>query len=168
MKQPNMFHKHDADDFTYDAEDTDDDAYNNNNNTNNDPVNPIVAAIQRQQAKKTARLPKNNVSDPMRVIVHNHVKLAGVQAKSAKRIITLLANKSKYDPKTLSNMTELLQTNAMKAIALLFKATLNCYERVIKSDEQKRKHLHFLEKAFKDISGSTIRSTLKVKIKSMA
>ena len=94
-----MFHKHDIDDFIYDAEDTDDDVYDDDDVIKNDPVDPIVAAIQKQQAKKTARLPKNNISDPMGVIMHHYIKLAGVQANSAKQMMTLHANKSKCDPK---------------------------------------------------------------------
>ena len=35
-----MFHKHDMDDFMYDAEDADDDDYNNDNVINNNPVGP--------------------------------------------------------------------------------------------------------------------------------
>ena len=63
-------------------------------------------------------------------------------------------------------MTELLQTNRIKAVALMFEATLDCYQRGVKSDEQKQKHLHLLEKVFKDISYNIIRSKLQVKIKS--
>ena len=40
-----MFHKQDIDVFTYDAEDTDVDAYNDDNVNNNNPVSPIAAAI---------------------------------------------------------------------------------------------------------------------------
>ena len=46
-------------------------------------------------------------------MVHIHIKSAGVQANPAKRIVTLLTNEMKHDPKILSNMTELLQTNRM-------------------------------------------------------
>ena len=71
-------------------------------------MGPIIAAIQKQQAKKkTSRLSKNNISEPMWVVVHNYINFAGVQAYSAKIIVTSLSTKSKYDPKTLSNMTEL-------------------------------------------------------------
>ena len=44
----------------------------------------------------------------------------------------LLANKQKYEPKLLSNISELLQTNRMEALALMFEATHNCYQRSIK------------------------------------
>ena len=40
-------------------------------------------------------------------------------------------------------MTVLLQTNSMKAVALMF----DCYQRGIKLDEQKQKYLHLLEKS---------------------
>tara|TARA_B000000565_G_scaffold9507_1_gene7250 strand:- start:1657 stop:2595 length:939 start_codon:yes stop_codon:yes gene_type:complete len=160
-----MFHKYDLNGYDYDndTDDNDDDQNNNNN-----PVGTIIAAIQKQQAKKTARLPKNNISDPMGVMTHNYIKLAGVQANPAKRIVTLLSNKTKYDPKILSNMTDLLQTNRMEAIALMFEATIDCYQRGIKSDKYKQKYLQLLESVFKDISYNIIRSTLKVKIKSIA
>ena len=68
----------------------------------------------------------------------------------------------------LLNITGLLQTARMEAIALVFKATLNFHQRGIKSNEQKQKYLLLLEKAFKDISCNIVRSTLKVKIKSIA
>ena len=42
----------------------------------------------------------------MGVMVHNYIKLTGVQANSAKRKMIFSSNKSKYDPKILSNMTE--------------------------------------------------------------
>ena len=61
MKQPSMFHKSHFDRSAYDSDnDTDDDDYDDNN-----PLSPIIAAIQQQQGKKTATLPKNNTSDPM-------------------------------------------------------------------------------------------------------
>ena len=84
-----MFHKYDLNGHAYDDNvdtgDNDDDFNINNNN----PEGPVIAAIQKQQAKKTARLPKYNISDPMRVMVHNYINLAGVQANPAKRIVTL-------------------------------------------------------------------------------
>ena len=72
------------DDFMYDAEDTDDDVHDNDDINNNNPLSPIIAAIQKQQARETARLTKNNTSDSMQVIVHDYVKLAGVQTNPAK------------------------------------------------------------------------------------
>ena len=60
----------------------------------------------------------------MRVMIHNVIKLANIQTNSAKCIVMLLSNKSKHDPKILSNMSELLQTNRMKALPLMFEATL--------------------------------------------
>ena len=100
--------------------------------------------------------------------IHVYIKLAGVPPNPAKRIVTASSNNVKYDPKMLSNMTELLQTNIMKAVALMFAATLDCYQRGIKSDEHKPKCLQLLENVFKDISYDVIRLTLKVKIKSLA
>ena len=129
-------------------------------------MGPVIATIQKQQAKNTVRLPKKTISDPMGIMVPIYVNLAGVQMNAAKRVLTLLSNKSKCDPKMLSNMTELLQTNGMAAVALMFEATLLFYQRGVKSDEQKQKHLHLLEKVFKDISYNIIRSKLQVKIKS--
>ena len=55
----------------------------------------------------------------------------------------------------------------MKAKARMFEATLDCYQRGIKSDEHEQKCLQLLQNVFKDISYNVIRSTLKVKIKSM-
>ena len=52
------FHKSDLDWFAHG--DTDDDAFDSNN-----LVGPITAAVQKQQAKKTAGLPKNNIFDPI-------------------------------------------------------------------------------------------------------
>ena len=67
----------------------------------------------------------NIISDSMRVIVHNYIKLAGVQGNPVKRTVTLLSNKMTHDLKILSNMTELLETNRMETIALMFGATLD-------------------------------------------
>ena len=164
MKQPNMFHKNDLGQFIYDDDDSDDEEDYNNNN----PVIPIIEAIQKQQAKKTAKLPKNNISHPMGVMVHNYIKLAGAHAVPAKRIIQLLSNKVKYEPKILSNMSELLYTNRIEILALMFEATLDCYQRGIKNDKQKQINLQLLENIFKNISYNIVRSTVKVKIKSMA
>ena len=38
----------------------------------------------------------------------------------------------------LSNMTELSQTNRMRAIALMFEATLECYQCGTKSDKHQQ------------------------------
>ena len=56
----------------------------------------------------------------MRVMMRDCIKLAGVQA-----------NNIKYDSKILSNMTELLQTNRIKAIGLMCKALLDSYNVVL-------------------------------------
>ena len=149
LKQPDMFHKYYLNGYACDG---DDDAAADDvdhNNDDNGLVGPIIAAIQKQQAKKTARLPKNNISDSLRVIVHNSIELAGRPANPAKRIVTLLSNEMKYDPKILSNVTELLQTNRMKAIAFMFEATIDCYQRGIKPDKQNQKCLQSLDKVFK-------------------
>ena len=53
--------------------------------------------------------------------------------QSAKRISSL-ANEQKYDPKLLSNITELLQTNRMESLASMFEATYDYYQRSIKKD----------------------------------
>ena len=68
MKQCNMFHKFNLNHYLYDK--NSDEEHNNDN-----PVGSIIAAIQQQQAKKNARLPKNNISDPMGVMVHNIISL---------------------------------------------------------------------------------------------
>ena len=64
-------------------------------------------------------------------------------------------------------MTELLRTNRIKPVALMFEATLDCYQRGLKSGKNKQKHLQSLEDVFKDVPYNIIRSTLKIKIKSM-
>ena len=56
----------------------------------------------------------------------------------------------------------------MQAVALIFEAKVNHHQRGTQSDVQNRKCLPSLEKVFKDIFYNTIRSTLKVKVKSMA
>ena len=101
-------------------------------------------------------------------MVHDYIKLAGVQANSAKRIMTLSSNESKYDPITSSNTTELLQTNRIEPVALMFEATLDCYQQGLKSGKNEQKHLQSLEDAVKDISYNVIKSTSKMKVKSMA
>ena len=65
MKQPEMFHKYDLNGYAYDVDNETDDSDADHNNNNNNPVCPIIAASQKQQAKKTARLPKNNISVSM-------------------------------------------------------------------------------------------------------
>ena len=161
LKQSSMFHKFNLDHFIYDN-----DVEENDDNDN--PVGPIIAAIQQQQARKNARLPKNNISDPMGVMVHNFIKLAGVQANSAKRIIMLLSNKQKYEPKLLSNISELLQTNRMEPLALMFEATRDFYQRAIKKDDNNHQYKQSLQNVFKNIAYNIMQSSLKIKISSMA
>lgn len=163
MKQPSMFHKSDLERFAYDDNSDVDTNYNNNN-----PIVPIIADIQKQHAKRTAKLPKNNISDPMGVMVHNYMRTSGVHANPPKRVVQLLAKKVKYDPKILSNMSELLQTNRMEILALMFESTFDWYQRNIKNDNKKQIKLHLLENIFKNIAYDILKSTLKVKIKSMA
>lgn len=163
MKQPNMFHKKDLEGFIYNNSDEED-----YDNSNNNPILPIIADIQKQQAKKTAKLPKNNISDPMGVMIYNYMRTSGVQAESAKRIIQLLADKPKFDPKLLSNMSELLQTNRMEILALMFEATFDCYQRNIKKDKHRKINMELLENIFRNIAYNILKSTLKVKTKSMA
>ena len=164
MKQSSMFHRDDL--LWSQNDDVNTDDGDNVNITN--PVGPIIADIQKQQAKKTARLPKNNISDPMGVMIYNFIKLAGVKANPAKRIITLLSNKDKYDPKILSNMSELLQTNRFEPLALMFESTLDYYRRGIKSDPHKQQHIQTMENVFKNISYILIKSALNTKIQSIA
>ena len=64
-------------------------------------------------------------------------------------------------------MTELLQTNRMEDIELMFEAKHVCFQRGIKSVKHKQKRLQSLEKVFKDISYNITTSTLKVNIKSI-
>ena len=161
MKQCNMFHKYNLDHYVYN-----DDTEEEQNNDN--PVGSIIAAIQQQQAKKNARLPKNNISDPMGVMVHNFIKLAGVQANSAKRIIKISSNKQKYEQKLLSNTPELLQTNRMEPLALMFEATRDCYHRSVKKDVDNQQYKQSIQNVFKNIAYNIIQSSLKIKISSMA
>ena len=161
MKQSNMFHKFNLDHYVYD-DDIEDERDNDN------PVGSIIAAIQQQQAKKKARLPKNNISDPMGVMVHNFIKLAGVQANSAKRIVMLLSNKQKYEPKLLSNISELLQTNRMEPLALMFEATRDCYQRGVRKDIDNQQYKQSIQNVFKNIAYNIMQSSLKIKISSMA
>ena len=121
MKQQSLFHRDDVNDFTSGNEEADDD-YNDDNKDNDDTVCPIIKATQKQQAKKTTRLLKKTIFNLTRVMVCNYIKLTGVQANSAKCLMTSSLNKSKYDPKMLSNMIESLQTNITKPVALMFEA----------------------------------------------
>ena len=105
-----------------------------------------------------------HISDPMRVTAHDCIKLAGVQANSAKRIITSLSCNSKYDQKVLANMTDSLWTNRIKPVALIFKATLNGFQRGLKPGNQKQKHIRSSDNVFKNASHDVISFTLKVKI----
>ena len=67
MKQPSMFHENDMARFYNDSSSDDRD-----NDFHHDPLSPVFEAIQKH------RIPKNNISDPVRVIIHNFIKLAGV------------------------------------------------------------------------------------------
>ena len=60
-----MFHKYDLSGHAHDNDDDTNDNDDDYDNNNNNPVDPRNAAIQKQQIKKTARLPKNDISDPM-------------------------------------------------------------------------------------------------------
>ena len=82
--------------------------------------------------------------------------MLGVQTSYAKRSVTSSSNEFKSDPKMLSNMTKSLQTNEIKDVAVMFEATLDCYQHDSKRDEQKQKHLRSLEKLFKDVSDNVI------------
>ena len=163
-----MFHKCNLNGYAYDDDDAAADNDDDHNDADNDPVGLIIVAMQKQQAKKIDKLSKNDISDPLGVMVHNYIKLAGVQATPERRIATLLSNEVKYDPKILSNMTDLLQRNRRQAIVFMFEATLDCHQRGIKSDVHEQNCLQLLETVLKDISYNIIRSTLKKKIKSMA
>ena len=99
MKQPSSFHGNDMAQLFVDSSD-DDRSYVMHNN----PIGPAFDAMQKQRAKQRTRLPKNNISDPMRVTIYNFINLPGVHAMPAKRVITLLSNEDENDRKVLSNM----------------------------------------------------------------
>ena len=80
-------------------------------------------------------------------MVHNHVKLPGVHPNSAKRIVTSSSNEIRCDSKTLLNITELLQTNAIEAVTVMFGATLDSYQCCVKSDEHTETYSRLLEKS---------------------
>ena len=80
MKQPSMFHKGERGHYRS----SDDDIYDRDfDNT----ICPIFDAIQKQRAKQRATLPRNSISDPVGVMVHQYIKIAGVKARPAKRIL---------------------------------------------------------------------------------
>ena len=131
------------------------------------PVSSIVAAIHKQRVKKTAALPKNTIADPAGVIIYEHLKLAGVKADPLKRIISLMANKEKFDPKILSDVSQLVSTNYFEAFALLYNSLFGYVQRNVKNDINKSIKLKKLESVFKEIAFITLQSVNHIKISSL-
>ena len=104
----------------------------------------------------------------MGVIIHNFIKLAGVHAMPAKRIITLLSDKDKYDPKLLSNMSDLLNTNRFEPLAILYVAIKQYYMRYITSNNKNALASHALQIVFNNIANDILETATAVHIKSMA
>ena len=103
----------------------------------------------------------------MRLMACDHIKLAGVQENSAKRIATSLSHELTDDPKLLSKVTELLQTNesGKRAVALMLQAMLDCPQRGPTPAEPEQKRIYSLRKPSKDVSCNVIRSMLNLKLK---
>ena len=163
MKQPSMFHKNDMARYYVGSSDDEQD-----NDDYSNPIGPVFDAIQKQRAKQRARLPKNNISDPVGVIIHNFIKLAGVHAIPAKIIISLLANKDKYDPKLLSNMSDLLNTNRFEPLAILYVAIKQYYMRYMTSRYKNKLSSQQLTLVFNNIANEILETATSVHIKSIA
>ena len=167
--QPSMFRKDDVR-VRFIDDDKNDDVINLEppSNTNNDnPVGSIVAAIHKQRVKKTAALPKNTIADPAGVIIYEHVKLAGVKADSMKKIITLLANKENFDPKILSDVSQLIDKDVIEGLALLFNSYRGYIRRNVRNDTNKSLKLKRLDDEFKDISFKIMTSIPHIRLSSM-
>ena len=131
------------------------------------PVSSIVAAIHKQRVKKTAALPKNTIADPAGVIIYEFLKLAGVKADPLKRIISLMAKTDKFDPKILSDVSQLVSTNHFEAFALLYNSFYGYVQRNVKNDSNKALKLKKLEAVFKEIAFITLQSVTHIKVSSM-
>ena len=83
-----------------------------------------VVATHEQQAKKTAALPKNTTVEPSGVIVYDHINLPCVKADSMKRIVCLLPNKEKFEPKLLSYVSQIIAKDRIIRFVLLYSAYL--------------------------------------------
>ena len=162
MKQANMFHKDSASPFLYNSSD------DNQKEEYDNPLTNLIASIQNQQQKRKVRLPRNNISDPMGLMIHNFIKFAGANSISTKKIISLLSNKGKYDQKLLSNVSDLLYSNRLEPLAIMFVATEEYYCKNIKPNINQQQNIHLLKEAFKNIAYNIIKNAVYIKIKSMA
>ena len=163
-----MFHRDNLRVTFEDDRDDDIDPINLNDNNDNNPVGSIVAAIHKQQVKKTAALPKNTIADPAGVIIYNYIKLAGVKADPMKKVITLLANKDKFEPKLLSDVSQFLSSNRIEAFALVYNASLDYLERNVKNDVNKSIKIKKLREVFKQIAFKVLQSIPQIKVSSMS
>ena len=141
--------------------DIDDDVLSN-------PVGSIVAAIHKQQSKKTAALPKNTITDPAGVILYDHIKVAGVKADALKRMVCLLMNKKQFQPKLLSDVSQIAAPNRIEGLAMIYNA-FHCFMfNDIKNDINKEKKKKVLQEVFNRIAFLILSHIPQIKISSMA
>ena len=161
MKQPSMFHKGDR---SYEKG-SDDDIYDMDFDN---PIGPIFDAIQKQRAKQRATIPRNSISDPVGVMIHQYIKTAGVKARPAKRILALLSEKGKYEPKILSNLSDMLNTNRFEPITIMIVAIKHHFLKYYKSINRNNNMTRSLESVFNNISFYILKTAMSVHIKSIA
>ena len=167
---PSMFHKDDlrvhclAD---INIDESDDEPISDNDLMSN-PVGSIVAAIHKQQSKKTAALPKNTIADPAGVILYDHIKVAGVKADALKRMVSLLLNKKQFQPKLLSDTTQIIASNRIEGFAMVYKAIYYYMFNNIKNDVNRDEKRKILQEVFNKIAFLILSHIPQIKISSMA
>ena len=132
------------------------------------PVSSIVAAIHKQQSKKTAALPKNTIADPAGVILYEYIKLAGVKADALKKMVSLLLDKKQFQPKLLSDVSLVVSKNRIEGLAMVYNAYRQFMFKNIKNDINKEKNKKLLQEVFDKIAFLILSSIPQIKISSMA
>ena len=164
-----MFHKDDLHVHFMD-DDNDNDSDNeplSGTDVASNPVGSIVAAIQKQQSKKNAALPKNTIADPAGVILYEHIKIAGVKADALKTMIGLILDKKPFQPKLLSDVSQVVSTNRIEGLAMVFNAWFGFLLKELKNDINKDRKRKLLQEVFNKMAFSILSSIPQIKISSM-
>ena len=96
-----------------------------------------------------------------------NVKLARVRVDPIKRIIQLLSGKEKFDPKTLSDVSQLNCFSKIEVLLIMFRVQKAYIARNIKIDANKHRKLNLLDTVFKKIAYTVLLSIGTTKISSM-
>ena len=94
--------------------------------------------------------------------------LAGVH-NASKRIITSSSIEDEYDPKLLSNVSDLLNTNRFEPLVILHIAKKQHYMRQVTSKNDKNNlSSEYLSMVFNNIANKILETAMSLHVKSMA